>query len=106
MFAKVYSMGIRGMDTFPVEVETDISTGMPYIDIIGLPDAAVKESKVRVQSVAANCGLKFPKGRITVNLAPADIRKEGPVYDLPILLSILCASGQISSALELSLIHI
>lgn len=100
MFAKVYSMGIRGMDTFPVEVETDISTGMPYIDIIGLPDAAVKESKVRVQSVAANCGLKFPKGRITVNLAPADIRKEGPVYDLPILLSILCASGQISSALE------
>ncbi len=102
MFARIYSMGICGTQAFPVEVETNISTGMPYIDIIGLPDAAVKESRVRVQSVAANCGLHFPKGRITVNLAPADIRKEGAIYDLPILLSILAASGQLCSDLERS----
>ena len=102
MFARVYSMGIRGMEAFPVEVETNISTGLPCIDIIGLPDAAVKESRVRVQSVAMNCGLRFPKGRITVNLAPADIRKEGAIYDLPILLSILAAGGQISADLSRS----
>lgn len=83
------------MDTSKVYVETDISQAMPSFDIVGLPDAAVKESKNRVRSAIKNCGFKFPLGKITVNLAPADIKKSGPVYDLPILLGILSSSAQI-----------
>lgn len=89
------SVALSGMDTFKVFVEVDISQAMPSFDIVGLPDAAVKESKDRVRSAIKNCGFKFPLGKITVNLAPADIKKSGPVYDLPILLGILASSGQI-----------
>lgn len=78
-----------------VEVEADVSGGLPCFEIVGLPDAAVKESRDRVRSAIKNSGYNFPLGRITVNLAPANVRKEGSVYDLPTLTAILCASGQL-----------
>ena len=84
MFAKLHSAGLFGMDAFPVEVEVFISGGLPAFDIVGLPDASVKESRERVRAVIKNLGLDYPASRITVNLAPADVRKEGPIYDLPI----------------------
>ncbi len=95
MFASLKSVAIFGMESYMLEIETDLSNGLPAFDIVGLPDASVKESRDRVRSALKNCGFKFPVGRITVNLAPADLRKEGPVYDLPILISILLASKQL-----------
>ena len=95
MVSKLYSMGLLGIDAFKVEVEADISNGLPTFDIVGLPDASVKESRDRVRAAIKNCEFKFPVSRITVNLAPADIRKIGPVYDLPILISLLKASNQL-----------
>lgn len=95
MFAKLHSAGLFGMDAFPVEVEVFISGGLPAFDIVGLPDASVKESRERVRAVIKNLGLNYPASRITVNLAPADIRKEGPVYDLPIFLAVAAATGAI-----------
>ena len=92
MFAKVKSEGIFGIDSYNVEVEADISSGMPRFDLVGLPDAAVKESRERVRASIKNCGYTFPISRITVNIAPADIKKEGAIYDLPILMAILKAS--------------
>lgn len=96
MFASLKSVAIFGMESYMLEIETDLSNGLPAFDIVGLPDASVKESRDRVRSALKNCGFKFPVGRITVNLAPADLRKEGPVYDLPILISILLASKQLN----------
>ena len=90
-------MGLFGIESYMIEIEADVSTGLPCFDIVGLPDTAVKESRDRVRSAIKNCGFKFPMGRITVNLAPADLKKEGAVYDLPILLAILKASGQIKN---------
>lgn len=95
MFAKIVSMGIFGMDAFQVAVEADIAGGLPKFDIVGLPDTAVSEARDRVRAAIKNNALKFPSSRITINLAPADIRKAGPLYDLPILTAILLASGQI-----------
>ena len=95
MFAKVHSIGLQGIDGFKVTVEADISGGLPKFDIVGLPDAAVKESKERVRSALKNSGFDYPVSRITINLAPADIKKEGPIYDLPMLVGILLASGQL-----------
>ncbi len=95
MFAKVSSLGIRGIDGFEVSVEVDISGGLPKFEIVGLPDAAVKESKERVRSAIKNSGFTYPVSRITVNLAPADVKKEGPIYDLPILVGIMLAGGDI-----------
>ena len=83
-----------------IEVEADISNGLPSFDIVGLPDAAVKESRDRVRAAIKNCGFKFPVSRITVNLAPANRKKEGSIYDLPVLLAILKASGQLKADLE------
>lgn len=97
MFSRIRSIGIFGMDTYMIEVEADVSTGLPSFDIVGLPDAAVKESRDRVRSAIKNCGFKFPLGRITVNLAPANRKKEGSVYDLPVLLAILKAYGQLKA---------
>ncbi len=88
MFAKLTSLGIYGMDAFEVQVEADLSGGLPMFDIVGLPDTSVRESRERVRSAMKNSGFEYPVGRITVNLAPADIRKEGPIYDLPILLAL------------------
>lgn len=95
MFAKVNSMGIFGMEVFPVSVEADISGGLPRFDVVGLPDSAVSESRDRVRSAMKNSGFDFPVSRITVNLAPADRRKEGPLYDLAIFVALLEASEQL-----------
>ncbi len=100
MFAKLKTLGLFGIDAYIIEVEADISSGLPGFDIVGLPDAAVRESRDRVRAAIKNCGFKFPVGKITINLAPADIKKEGSFYDLPIMLALLCASKQISSGLE------
>ena len=100
MFAKVESMGVWGLNAFPISVETDVTPGLPGFDVVGLPDAAVKESRDRVRAALKNCGYDFPIHRITVNLAPADLRKSGPLYDLPIFLGILAASGQLTSPLS------
>lgn len=97
MFAQLKSLGLYGMDAYIVDVETDISQGLPSFEIVGLPDASVRESRERVRSSLKNCGFDFPVSRITVNLAPADIKKEGPVYDLPMLMGILSATGQLRS---------
>ena len=95
MFSMVKSVGIFGIDTYMIQIEADVSGGLPSFDIVGLPDTAVKESRDRVRAAIKNSGFKFPTGRITVNLAPADKKKEGAIYDLPIMLSILLASNQI-----------
>ena len=100
MVAQLHSMGLWGMDAFVVEVEADISSGLPCFELVGLPDAAVKESRDRVRSALKNCGFDFPVSKITVNLAPADKRKEGPIYDLPVLVAILCATGQLRADLS------
>lgn len=95
MFAKVNSLGILGLNAFEVTVECDISQGLPRFDIVGLPDASVKESRERVRASVKNCHLDFPVSRITVNIAPADIKKEGALYDLPVFIAMLKASNQL-----------
>ena len=96
MLAKVMSCAIVGLEAEIVEVEVDIILGAPAFNLVGLPDAAVRESRDRVHSAIKNSGFNFPAGkRITVNLAPADLRKEGPAYDLPIAVGILAASQQV-----------
>ncbi|MFA5865321.1 MAG: YifB family Mg chelatase-like AAA ATPase [Phycisphaerae bacterium] len=97
MLAKVHSVILSGIEAIECEVEVDVSSrGFSGVNIVGLPDAAVKESIDRIKAALINCGYRFPKHRTLVNLAPADIRKEGPVFDLPIALGILMADGQIS----------
>lgn len=88
------------MESYKVIVEADISGGLPRFDIVGLPDTAVSESRERVRSAIKNSGLQYPVSRITVNLAPADKKKEGPLYDLPILISLLCANDQLKGVTE------
>ena len=95
MLAKAYSMGLLGVDGFSVTVEADITGGLPAFDIVGLPDAAVKESKERIRSGVKNSGFIFPSKKLIINLAPASLRKEGPGYDLPIAVAVLAATGQI-----------
>ena len=95
MLAKVSSAALNGIEAFPVEVEVNVAYGDTFIALVGLPDAAVKESKDRVSTALGNSGYKFPMGRTTINLAPADEKKEGPNFDLPIALGILAASDQI-----------
>jgi magnesium chelatase family protein len=97
MLSKVKSFGLLGIDGYVVIVETDISNGIPAFDMVGLGDTAVKESKERVRSAIKNAGLEFPIKRITVNLAPADKKKEGSAFDLPIALGILAATEQITN---------
>ena len=92
MFCSVLSMGLTGIQGYMVNVEVDCQRGMPQFDLVGLPDAAVKESRERVRSAAKNLGLPWPEGRVLVNLAPAHTRKTGPIYDLPILLGVMLAS--------------
>lgn len=100
MFSRLKSVGLFGIESYMIEVEADVSTGLPAFDIVGLPDTAVKESRDRVRAAVKNSGFKFPVGRITVNLAPADLKKEGSIYDLPVLISILIASGQLKAELD------
>jgi len=96
MISKVYSMGLLGLEAYLVEIECDVSRGLPSISVVGLPDPAVKESKERVRSAIKNSGFEYPSERITISLAPADIPKTGPCFDLPIALGILAATGQIN----------
>ena len=96
MLSKVNSAGLLGIDGYIVSVETDSAPGLPAFDIVGLPSAAVKESKERVRSAVKNCGFGFPARKITVNLAPANIKKEGSMYDLPIAVSYLISTGQLA----------
>lgn len=100
MYAQLSSFGIHGLTGFGVAVEADIAGGLPCLAIVGLPDSAVKESGDRVRAALKNLGFRWPDSRITINLAPADVRKVGPIYDLAIFLSILAASGQIHTPAE------
>lgn len=95
MFAVINSLVLNGLEAHPIQVEVDVQNGLPQFDIVGLPSASVREAKERVRSAIKNCEMEFPLQRITVNLAPADLRKEGSHLDLPIALGILTASAQI-----------
>ena len=97
MLARVCSAALHGIEAYPVEVEVNAGWGDTLIVIVGLPDAAVKESRDRVTTALANSGFKFPMGRTTINLAPADVKKEGPSFDLPIALGMLAASEQVET---------
>ncbi|MCL2678118.1 MAG: YifB family Mg chelatase-like AAA ATPase [Clostridiales bacterium] len=97
MLAIINSCAVFGINGHPLKVEVDVSAGLPAFDIVGLPDAAVRESKERVRAAIRNAGFEFPLRRLTVNLAPAAIRKVGSTFDLPIAVGILCATGQISA---------
>lgn len=96
MFSKTYSFGLLGIRAYPVEIETSITNGLPAVNLVGLADTAIKESKERVRSAIKNSGFQWPAQRITVNLAPSDIKKEGACFDLAIALGILAATGQIN----------
>ncbi len=95
--AKVNAAAVVGLDGRRIEVEVDISSGLPGMTIVGLPDTGVQESRERVRAAVRNSGCVFPARRITVNLAPADLRKEGPAYDLPIAVGILLSSEQLTA---------
>ena len=100
MVVTVRSLGLTGVSGYGVAVECALTGGLPAFDVVGLPDAAVKEARERVRSAIKACGLKFPVSRVTVNLAPAALKKEGTVYDLPILLGLLAAQGDIDPPSE------
>ena len=95
MISHLKSMGIDGIEGYPVSVECFISNGLPAFEVVGLPDVSVKEARERVRAAIKTSGLRFPPSRITVNLAPANTKKSGTLYDLPILLGILAAQGMI-----------
>lgn len=103
MFVKIGSVGMFGMNSYEVGVEASIDNSLPRFDIVGLPDTAVSESRDRVRSAMRNNGFFFPGGRITVNLTPADIKKEGPVYDLPICVALLKATNQLHCEVDKSI---
>src|SRR5213593_1341098 len=95
MLASVATFALAGVNAVEVAVEADIHPGLPAFTIVGLPDAAVQESRERVRAAIVNCGFEFPLRRITVNLAPADLRKAGPAFDLALAAALLAASGQL-----------
>lgn len=100
MFAQVNSIGLFGLNAFPVTTEISSSQGVPAVNISGLADLSVQESRMRIKAAAENCGIKLPKAVFTINLAPADVRKTGSFYDLPILVAMLSVSGVIDSDLS------
>ena len=106
MLSRISSYGLLGLTGYVVSVEVDISNGLPTFELVGLPDNAVRESRERVRSAIANSNFSFPHRRLIVNLAPADVRKEGTLYDLPIALGILAATEQIDSPLLQSYVSI
>ena len=107
MLARVFACEVVGLEGVIVEVEVDTAPGLPTMVIVGLPDAAVQESRERVQSAVKNAGLEYPRKRVTVNLAPASVRKEGPSYDLPIAVGVLAATNQIPlQRLEIGRAHV
>src|SRR5689334_25308788 len=98
MLARIRSAAVLGIEAYPVDVEVDISNGLPSFSTVGLPHGAVKEGRERVSAALTNAGFQYPLKRITVNLAPADIRKDGSAFDLPIAVGLLVASGQLPDA--------
>lgn len=97
MLAKVLSYGLVGLDAYPIEIEVDVSRGLPAVTLVGLADTVIRESRERVKSAIKNSGFSWPAERITINLAPSDIRKEGASFDLAIALGILAAGEQVNS---------
>lgn len=97
MLAKIYSFGLLGIEAYPIEIEVDISCGLPAITMVGMADTCIRESKERVKSAIKNSGFDWPRGRVTISLAPSDIKKEGAYFDLAIALGILSASGQLNA---------
>ncbi len=95
MLAKARTCAVMGLEGFIIEVEVDISPGLPAFNVVGLPDTAVQEARERVRAAIRNSDCEYPMRRITANLAPADLRKAGPSYDLPLAVAVLCASGQV-----------
>ncbi len=95
MLAKLRSLAVLGIDAFEIGIEADTSEMLPGLTIVGLPDSAVRESRERVMSAIKNCGFQFPNRKITINMAPADMKKEGSGFDLPIAIGLLIASSQI-----------
>ena len=100
LFSKVLSIGLFGMESYVVEVEADIGGGLPRFDMVGLPDAAVSESKERVRSAMKNSGYDFPSSKIVINLSPADVKKGGSVFDLPVLIALLEATRQLTADIK------
>src|SRR5690554_2070057 len=96
MYVKILSAAVTGIDGQMIEVEVDLASGLPQMTIVGLPDNAIREATERVRAAIKNCGFQYPLGRITVNLAPADLRKEGSSFDLAIAIGILACSNQLS----------
>ena len=100
MIVKVHTGAVCGLEGKSVIVEADFSNGLPAFDVVGLPDATVREAKERVRAAVKNSGFEFPAKRAIVNLAPADLKKEGTQFDLPIAIAVLAGTGQIKSALD------
>src|SRR4249920_2684758 len=98
MLAHVTSAAVVGIEAAPIDVEVDVGVGLPGCHIVGMPDAGVKEGRVRIRGALENSGFKLPPRRITVNLAPADLRKDGAAFDVPIAAGTLCATGVVDSA--------
>ncbi|MEM8809850.1 MAG: magnesium chelatase domain-containing protein, partial [Cyanobacteria bacterium P01_G01_bin.38] len=99
MLARIWSAALVGIDAVKVGVEVDLSGGLPGVVVVGLPDTAVQESRERVKAALKNDGFPFPMRKVVVNLTPADLRKEGPIYDLPIAIGVLAASDLVSQEL-------
>ncbi len=99
MLSRIYSAAVYGVDAYEVEIEVNAAGGNPKIIIVGLPDTAVKESQDRVTTAISNSGYYWPRGRTTINLAPADIKKEGPSFDLPIALGMIAVAQEIEDEL-------
>ncbi|MBU1932616.1 MAG: hypothetical protein KKC66_01780, partial [Candidatus Omnitrophica bacterium] len=95
MVSKILSAATVGIEARQIEIEVDITKGLPAVVIVGLPDTAIKESRDRVRSAIKNSGFEYPSQKITINLAPCNIKKEGPCFDLPIAIGILAATGQL-----------
>src|SRR6185369_4823740 len=93
MLARVSSAAVVGIQAAPIDVEVDVASGLPGVNIVGLPDAGVKEGRVRIRGALENTGFKLPHRRVTVNLAPADLKKDGAAFDVPIAVGMLCAGG-------------
>ncbi len=100
MFAKINSLGLLGLNSFAVTVEVEASKGLPAFDIVGLADASVRESRERIRSALRSSGLKFPTSKVMINLAPADVKKSGSVYDLAIAVALLRVSGLVEDSVR------
>lgn len=106
MYSKVFSFGLKGIEGFPIDVETDVSNGLPHFEVVGLADTAIKEAKERVRNAIRNSGFEYPIKKITINLAPADVKKEGALYDLAIAIAILSCDDEMELKHEKDYVYI